>query len=61
VPKNFLWGVVCLEYADDMLLFLENNTKVATNLKWVLTCFEQISGMRINYHESELIAINFDI
>jgi hypothetical protein len=61
VTQIFLWGVVCLEYADDTLLFFENNTKVATNLKWVLTCFEQISGMRINYHESELIAINLDI
>jgi hypothetical protein len=37
---------------------LENDTRAATNLKWVLTSFEQISGTRINYHKSELIPIN---
>jgi hypothetical protein len=54
-------GVVCLQYADDTLLFLEKSNRIATNLKWILTCFEQISGMRINYHKSELIPINVEI
>jgi hypothetical protein len=51
---------VCLQYADDTLLFLEKSNEIATNLKWILTCFEQISGMRINYHKSELITINVE-
>jgi hypothetical protein len=38
-------GVVSLQYADDTLLFLENNLAVARNLKWLLSCFEQLSGM----------------
>jgi hypothetical protein len=54
-------GVVCLQYADDTLLFLEKSNRIATNLKWILTCFEQISGMRINYHKSELIPINVEV
>jgi hypothetical protein len=37
---------------DDTLLFLENNVRVATNFKWILTYFEQLSGMHINYHKS---------
>jgi hypothetical protein len=53
-------GVVSLQYADDTLLFLENDREVAVNFKWILTCFEQFSGMRINYHKSELIGINID-
>jgi hypothetical protein len=53
-------GVVCLQYADDTLLFLEKSNEIATNLKWILTCFEQISGMRINYHKSDLIPINVE-
>jgi hypothetical protein len=53
-------GVVSLQYADDTLLFLENDREVAVNFKWILTCFEQLSGMRINYHKSELIGINID-
>jgi hypothetical protein len=27
-------------------------------MKWILTCFEQMSGMRINYHKSEIIPMN---
>lgn len=26
----------------------------------VLTCFEQVSGMKINYNKSELVPINMD-
>jgi hypothetical protein len=51
-------GVVSLQYADDTLIFLENDERNAINMKWTLTCFEQISGMKINYHKSELMAIN---
>src|SRR3954466_6577998 len=57
-PNFIPGGIVCLQYADDTLLFLEPNESIAVNLKWILTCFEQISGMRINYHKSELIPIN---
>jgi hypothetical protein len=31
---------------------------MAQNLKWLLTCFENMSGMRINYHKSDLMPIN---
>ena len=51
-------GVVSLQYADDTLLFLENDERVAINLKWILSCFEQLSGMKINYHKSGLLSIN---
>jgi hypothetical protein len=33
---------------------------MARNLKWLLTLFEQMSGMRINYHKSDLLTINVD-
>lgn len=59
-PELIPGGVVSLQYADDTLLFLENNEEMAINLKWTLTCFEQISGMKINYHKSELIPINIE-
>jgi hypothetical protein len=59
-PNFILGGVVSLQYADDTLLFLENDPQVALNLKWILTCFEQISGMRINFHKTELIPINIE-
>jgi hypothetical protein len=33
---------------------------MAKNLKWVLTCFEQVSGMKVNYNKNELVPINLD-
>jgi hypothetical protein len=27
-------------------------------LKWILTCFELMYGVRINYHKNELVPIN---
>jgi hypothetical protein len=59
-PNFIPGGVVSLQYANDTLLFLEKDVSVAFNLKWILTCFEQIFGMRINFHKSELIPINID-
>ena len=47
-----------MQYADDTLLFLENNLESAKNLKWLLSCFEQISGLRINFHKCDLVSIN---
>lgn len=53
-------GVTCLQYADNTILFVDNNHETAVNLKWILSCFEQVSGMRINYCKSELIPINME-
>jgi hypothetical protein len=53
-------GVVSLQYADDTLLFFLNDLTYATNLKWILSCFEQMTRMRINFHECDLIPIRVD-
>jgi hypothetical protein len=53
-------GVVSLQYADDTLLFLEHWYQYATHLKWLMTCFEKMSGMRINYNKSDLTPINLE-
>jgi hypothetical protein len=53
-------GVVSLQYADDTILLIENNESYARNLKWILTCFELMSGMRINFDKSELVPINIE-
>ena len=37
-------GAIYLECAYDTLLFMGNDVRVALNLKWILTCFEFISG-----------------
>ena len=53
-------GIIILQYADDTLLFLDNNLDKARALKWMLSCFEQLSGLKINYDKSDLILIGMD-
>jgi hypothetical protein len=53
-------GVLNLQYTDDTLLFLDHSYRVACHLKWLLVCFERLSGMKINYHKSDLTPINLD-
>jgi hypothetical protein len=53
-------GVLSLQYADDTLLFLKHNSTNASNLKWTMVCFEQLSGMKINYIKSDLMPMNLD-
>lgn len=53
--------IMCLQYVDDTILFLENSIEEYTNLTMVLTCFEKVSGMKINYTKSELISINMSV
>lgn len=53
-------GVISLQYANDTILFSDTNELHLKNLKGVLMWFEQISGMRINFHKSEMIPINLE-
>ena len=60
MPQVVDGGIISLQYADDTLLFLENNLEKANNLKWLLICFEQMSGMKINYDKSDLLTIGLE-
>jgi hypothetical protein len=53
-------GVVSLQYVDDTLLFLEHNYTAACHFKWLMVCFEKLSGMKINYHKSDLYPVNLE-
>jgi hypothetical protein len=50
--------IINMQYADDTLLFLENKLQSVINLKWILACFQHMSGMRINFHKFDLVPIN---
>jgi hypothetical protein len=54
-------GVFSLQYTDDTLLFIKNDVRQAHNLKWLLSIFEHLSGMRINFNKSDLVPINVTI
>lgn len=51
-------GIMALQYADDMVLFSSCEVEHLRNLKCILSCFEKLSSMRINFHKSEVIPMN---
>lgn len=53
-------GILSLQYADDTIRFSSAEEIHVRNLKYILMWYEQISGMRINFHKSELVPINLD-
>src|SRR3954469_12610924 len=54
VPHLVDGGLSILQYADDTILFMEHDLDKARNLKLLLSAFEQMSGLKINFHKSEL-------
>ena len=54
VPHLVDGGVSILQYADDTILFLEHDLEKAVNMKLILALFEQLSGLKINFHKSEI-------
>jgi hypothetical protein len=51
-------GILSLQYVDDTLLFSDCGGYYLRNLKIVLSLFERISGMRINFNKSEFIPMH---
>jgi hypothetical protein len=48
-------GLPILQYADDTIIFLDHDLEQAKNLKLLLCAFEQLSGLKINFHKSEVL------
>jgi hypothetical protein len=40
-------GLSILQYADDTILFMDNNLEKARNMKLLLSAFEELSGLKI--------------
>jgi hypothetical protein len=54
VPHLVEGGISILQYADDTILFMEHNMEQAKNMKLLLCAFKKLSGLKINFHKSEL-------
>jgi hypothetical protein len=50
-------GVTHLQFADDIVICLETDEDSIENTKFLLYCFENMSGLKINYHKSEVIVL----
>ncbi|KAE8805385.1 hypothetical protein D1007_18626 [Hordeum vulgare] len=51
--ENLYNGVNMLQYVDDSIFLLDDDLDSARNLKMMLCAFEQMSGLKINFHKSE--------
>jgi hypothetical protein len=54
IPHLVDGGLSILQYADDTILFMDHDLDKARNLKLLLFAFELASGLKINFHKSEL-------
>lgn len=45
-------GISILQYADETILFVEHGLGEAINLRLVLSVFEEMSNLKINFHKS---------
>jgi hypothetical protein len=56
VPHLVEDGLSILQYADDTIILLEDDLEKAKDMKLVLCAFEKLSGLKINFHKSELFS-----
>jgi hypothetical protein len=54
IPHLVDGGLYILQYADDTILFMKHDIEKARNLKLILSAFEQLLGLKSNFHKSEL-------
>jgi hypothetical protein len=54
IPHLIQDGLSILQYADDTVIFMSHDFQKAINMKLILTTFEKLSGLKINFHKSEL-------
>ena len=54
IPDLIEDGLSILQYADNTVIFMSHDIEKAVNMKLLLTTFEQLSGLKINFHKSEI-------
>ena len=57
VPHLIPERVSHLQYADDTIIMIQHDDRAITNLKFILLCSENMSGLRINFHKSEIVVL----
>lgn len=54
IPHLIDDGLSILQYLDDTTIFMEHGLEQAKHMKIFLRDFEQLSGLKINFHKSEM-------
>ena len=52
-------GVSILQYADDTIIMVEGSETDISNLKFLLLCFQQMSGLKINFAKSGVMVMGY--
>jgi hypothetical protein len=50
-----------LQYADDTIFIIQDDLESARNLKFILCMFEQMSGLKVNFHKSDIYCCGEDV
>ena len=51
IPHLIQDGLSILQYADDTVIFMSHDVQKAINMKLILSTFEQLSELKINFHK----------
>jgi len=54
IPHLLEDGLSILQYANDTIIFMDHDLEQAKNMKLLLSVFEQLFGLKINFHKSEI-------
>jgi hypothetical protein len=49
-----------IQYTDDTILMIEGDDASVVNMKFILYCFEWLSGLKISYHKSEAFCFGME-
>ena len=52
-------GLTHLQYADDTIMMVEGSDEDIQNLKFLLLCFQEMSGLTINFARSEVMVLGY--
>jgi len=54
-------GITYLQYADDTVLLLQFSVENLTNVRLILSYYEAMSGMKINFEKSEIFSVGLSV
>jgi hypothetical protein len=52
-------GISHIKYVDDTVIMIDGSMKSIRNLKLIIYCFEWLSGLKINFHKSEVYVFGY--
>jgi retron-type reverse transcriptase len=58
IPHLIQDGLSILQYADDTVIFMSHDVTKVINMKLILSTFEQLSGLKINFHKSKIFCFD---